>query len=226
MPACTASALSCRRRATGATRWRASRCAGCRKADSRSRKIADDAAALQTLIAATARGDERAFKRLYDATSDVLFGVALRILRRRDWAEEVLQEAYVSVWRHAARYDRDKGAAMTWLIRIVRNQAYDWVAPARPDGFERQHAVSTEGLDETLPDGADLLAGIGLAESGARLADCLRGLDAPQRQSLALVYFHGLTHHDLAAHLRQPLGTVKAWVRRGLKRLRLCLGTS
>lgn len=156
----------------------------------------------------------------------MLFGVALRILRRRDWAEEVLQESYVSVWRHAARYDRDKGAAMTWLIRIVRNQAYDWVAPSRPDGFERLHAVTIDWLDDSLPGGEEPLAGVGHSEGAARLADCLRALDAPQRQSLALVFFHGLTHSDLAAHLQQPLGTVKAWVRRGLKRLRLCLGTS
>lgn len=161
----------------------------------------------------------------------MLFGVALRILRRRDWAEEVLQESYVSVWRHAARYDRDKGAAMTWLIRIVRNQAYDWLAPSRPDNFEQLHGVAIDWLDDDSPaaggpgDG-DPLASLGRAESGARLADCLRGLDAPQRQSLTLVFFHGLSHGDLARHLQQPLGTVKAWVRRGLKRLRLCLGAA
>ena len=86
---------------------------------------------LEELIAASAHGDEQAFLRLYRATSDVLFGVAVRLLKRSDWAEEVLQESFVSVWRHAARYDRTRGAPMTWLIRIVRNQSFDWISSVR-----------------------------------------------------------------------------------------------
>ena len=184
---------------------------------------------LAELIAASARGDDRAFSRLYGATSGTLFGLALRMLKRRDWAEEVLQESFVSVWRHAARYDRNKGAAMTWLIRIVRNQALDWIHPSRPDGFERQHAGTTDLLGDDL---LDAVANVGAADAAElldysrrseRIAACLRGLDARQRQSLVLVFFHGLSHGDLARHLQQPLGTVKAWVRRGLARLTSCL---
>jgi RNA polymerase sigma-70 factor (ECF subfamily) len=186
---------------------------------------------LADLIAASARGDERAFCRLYHATSDALFGMALRILRRRDWAEEVLQESFVSVWRHAARYDPNKGAAMTWLIRIVRNQAFDWIGPSRPDGFERMRMLPGEELDEhaleasagTSADSADLLEYSRLAD---RISACLAALDAKQRQSIVLVFFHGLSHGDLARHLRQPLGTVKAWVRRGLVNLKSCLAGS
>lgn len=189
--------------------------------------------ALADLIAASARGDETAFGRLYKATSGTLFGMAYRLLRRRDWAEEVLQESFVSVWRHAARFDRSKGSAMTWLMRIVRNQALDWIHPSRPDGFERKHARSTEGLDdgwleaagaergERGTDGAELVEYKRRAE---RVAVCMAALDARQRQSLVLVFFHGLSHGDLAQHLQQPLGTVKAWVRRGLSRLASCLG--
>ena len=184
---------------------------------------------LADLIADSARGDEHAFRRLYRATSDVLFGMALRILKRPDWAEEVLQESFVSVWRHAAGYDESKGAAMTWLIRIVRNQALDWIHPSRPDGFERIHARSADllgddllegAVDITATDGAELVEYSRRAE---RIAACLAALDARQRQSLVLVFFHGLSHGDLARHLQQPLGTVKAWVRRGLARLALCL---
>jgi len=182
---------------------------------------------LADLIAASARGDERAFRRLYRATADALFGLALRMLKRRDWAEEVLQESFVSVWRHAARYDETKGAAMTWLIRIVRNQALDWIHPSRPDGFERVHARAADLLGDELldgtgnaADGAELIEYSRLAE---RIAACLAALDARQRQSLVLVFFHGLSHGDLARHLQQPLGTVKAWVRRGLARLASCL---
>lgn len=184
---------------------------------------------LAELIAASARGDDRAFGRLYGATSGTLFGLALRMLKRRDWAEEVLQESFVSVWRHAARYDRNKGAAMTWLIRIVRNQALDWIHPSRPDGFERQYAVTTTMLGDDLLDAVANVGAAGAAElvdysrRSERVAACLRGLDARQRQSLVLVFFHGLSHGDLARHLQQPLGTVKAWVRRGLARLTSCL---
>lgn len=185
---------------------------------------------LAELLAATARGDERAFERLYAATSAALFGVALRLLRRRDWAEEVLQESFVSVWRHAARFDPGKGAPMTWLIRIVRNQAIDWVRPWRADGHERAHAVSADWFDDDGEATALLpLAGLDDAERAdyarraERVAGCLQGLDARQRQSIALVFFHGLTHGELARHMHAPLGTVKGWVRRGLKSLRACL---
>lgn len=185
--------------------------------------------ALAALIAASARGDERAFSRLYRATSGTLFGLALRMLKRPDWAEEVLQESFVSVWRHAARYDENKGAAMTWLIRIVRNQALDWIHPSRPDGFERQHARATDLLGESLLDGtvdpaaADGAELMEYARRAERVTACLAALDARQRQSVALVFFHGLSHGDLALHLQQPLGTVKAWVRRGLSKLASCL---
>ena len=184
---------------------------------------------LAEMIAASARGDERAFRRLYRATSDVLFGLALRMLKRRDWAEEVLQESFVSVWRHAARYDSSKGAAMTWLIRIVRNQALDWIHPSRPDGYERVHASAVDLLGDDILDGmgnpgaADAAELVDYSRRAERVAACLAALDARQRQSLMLVFFHGLSHSDLARHLQHPLGTVKAWVRRGLAQLALCL---
>lgn len=187
---------------------------------------------LADLIAASARGDQRAFQRLYRATSDALFGLALRMLKRRELAEEVLQESFVSVWRHAARYDQTKGSAMTWLIRIVRNQALDWIHPSRPDGFERSYVRAADPLDDdllnavgdlTAADGAEM---VDYARRADGIAACLAALDGRQRQSLVLVFFHGLSHGDLARHLQQPLGTVKAWVRRGLVRLAACLAAS
>ena len=156
----------------------------------------------------------------------MLFGVAVRILKRSEWAEEVLQESFVSVWRHAARYDRARGAPMTWLIRIVRNQSFDWIHPSQADGHEKLHGV---WLDDSRLDGAhqhgkiDALEVLVDPHQADRMARCLGELDARQRQSVVLVFFHGLSHGELARHLQQPLGTVKAWVRRGLKSLRSCL---
>jgi RNA polymerase sigma-70 factor (ECF subfamily) len=158
--------------------------------------------------------------------------MALRMLRRRDWAEEVLQESVVSVWRHAARYDRSKGAAMTWMIRIVRNQALDWLHPSRPDGFERLHGWPADELEDGRLGAPELVGGgdrpelLDYARDAERIAACLAQLDARQRQSIVLAFFHGLSHSDLARHLHQPLGTVKAWVRRGLHSLRACLSAS
>jgi RNA polymerase sigma-70 factor (ECF subfamily) len=180
---------------------------------------------LDQLIAASAHGDELAFRRLYEATVDTLYGVALRVVRRPDWAEEVVQESFISVWRHARRFDGDKGAPMTWMIRIVRNQAFDWIRPSGADGYERVHGESLDAFgDERAGATFDDVEQREWFQRAERVSACLKALDARQRQSLALVFFHGLSHGDLAAHLQQPLGTVKAWVRRGLKSLRACLG--
>ena len=171
------------------------------------------------LLAACARRDREAFALLYQATSAKLFGVALRILRREDWAEEVLQESYVSIWNHARDYSAGLAAPMTWMTSIVRNRCLDWLRrPNReisdPEG---ELAASVEaggpGPLDALAQSADARA----------LADCLRRLEGKQRQAIMLAFFQGLSHSELAAHLRQPLGTVKTWVRRGLSRLKVCL---
>lgn len=121
---------------------------------------------------------------------------------------------------------------MTWMIRIVRNQAFDWVHPSRPDGFEQRYAQHLHNVDdERLTDPRTLaqsgtVAFLESEEQRDRIARCLSALEAKQRQSIVLVFFHGLSHSELATHLREPLGTVKAWVRRGLKRLGECLAGS
>jgi len=180
--------------------------------------------ALAGLLAACARKDEAAFARLYQSTSSKLFGVALRILRREDWAEEVLQDCYVSIWNHAGSYEAGRSAPMTWLTSIVRNRCLDWLRRPRLE-------VALTGPDE---DGEDPLERVPSADPGpldelaraadARaLGDCLRRLDPKQRQAIMLAFYEGLSHSELARHLREPLGTVKTWVRRGLERLKGCL---
>jgi RNA polymerase sigma-70 factor, ECF subfamily len=176
--------------------------------------VTDD---LASLLAAAGRRDEKAFARLYDLTSSRMFGVALRLLRRRDWAEDVLQECYVNIWHHAAQYSMAQ--PLTWMTAIVRNRCLDWLR--RP---QTEQPVEDESMLEAIPDDA-----IGpleqLVQSAAvkSIFRCMKGLAAKERQTIALAFFHGLTHSELAQHLREPLGTVKTYVRRGLQQLKECL---
>lgn len=177
--------------------------------------------------------DQAAFKQLYDRTVCCLLGIVVRMLRDRAWAEEVVQEIYVSVWHTAPSYTPLKGQPMTWLMAIARNKALDAL---RSSSADRKHCVRSavsntddDGDDAEWPDipdgGAGPLEQLVQAVDAHRLRGCLQRLDAQQRQAIALAFYDGLTHTELALHLRQPLGTVKAWVRRGLDRLRRCLET-
>jgi len=174
---------------------------------------------LAALLAACARGDQAAFSRLYRATAPKLFGVAVRILRREDWAEDVLQDCYVRIWDHARDYRAGLAAPMTWMTSIVRNRCLDWL---------RRPRLEVAGGDDTLLEAAASenpgpLEALERSGDAGAVARCLRALEARQRQAIVLAFQHGLTHAELAAHLREPLGTVKTWVRRGLQQLKRCL---
>jgi RNA polymerase sigma-70 factor (ECF subfamily) len=175
------------------------------------------------LMARCALRDAQAFAQLYRHTSGKLYAVALRILRREDWAEEVLQESFVNIWNHVGEYTAQKSAPMTWMTAIVRNRALDWLR--RPN---LEHG--SEDYDLLLDAVPDPAPGLDAALQGRRearaLADCLDVLSADQRQCITLAYVHGLSHGELAQHLQEPLGTVKTWIRRGLGKLKGCLERS
>ena len=183
---------------------------------------------LAELMSRVALRDPAAFKQLYDATVCCLLGITVRMLHDRCWAEEVVQEVYVSIWHTAPNYSPHKAQPMTWLMAVARNKALDALRSSRAD---RQHCVRPTGSgdddDADLPDRAD--AGAGPLEQLLQAVDahqlrcCLERLEPPQRQAIALAFYDGLTHAELALHMNQPLGTVKAWVRRGLDRLKRCL---
>ncbi|HUQ28699.1 MAG TPA: sigma-70 family RNA polymerase sigma factor [Usitatibacter sp.] len=178
----------------------------------------DTADELAALLSRTALGDRAAFARLYESTRSKLFGVSLRIVRERPLAEEALQDSFVNIWKHAADYARAKSAPLTWMTAIVRNRSLDLVRRTReePDIDDEL----TAGLaDESAAPARDFEN----AATAHSIGECLGELDAEQRQTIALAFFHGLTHSELAAHLRRPLGTVKTHIRRGLARLRDCL---
>jgi len=183
----------------------------------------EPSADLADLLARTALADQAAFAELYRRTSPHLYAVAVRILREPAAAEEVLQEAFVSIWHHAGRYAAELSQPQTWLASIVRNRCLDrlrrrdldWVSLTRDDDEETEIELPAEGSSPV-----DLL--IAGAEA-ASVRDCVQALEGGQKQAIALAFFQGLTHAELARALREPLGTVKSWVRRGLARLRQCL---
>lgn len=176
--------------------------------------------ALGALLNRCALHDERAFAELYRYTSAKLFGVALRILRREDWAEEVLQESFVNIWNHAAAYAAARSQPMTWMTSIVRNRSLDWLRRPRQEDTNVDYDLLVENVRD---DSADPLEQLTQSAEASALARCMTLLDSQQRQSIALAFQHGLSHSELASHLRQPLGTIKTWIRRGLERLRSCL---
>lgn len=186
---------------------------------------------LRALLHATAAGDRAAFATLYHRTEAHLFAVALRILGTRQAAEDVLQDAFVNVWNRATSFrdtvDGQTIAPMTWLIAVVRHRALDALRQSRrrpeeplPDDDSGEPARHDDPGAAADPSALDLLDA---ASARLGIAECLGQLDAPQRQSLALAYYQGLTHTEAAAQMGAPLGSVKAWIRRGLQRLRDCL---
>lgn len=179
-----------------------------------------DSEDLARLLAAVALGDQSAFKRLYDATAAKLFGIATRILRDQGKAEEVVQDAFVNVWNSAASYNATLSAPMTWLITIVRNRSLDYLRRVERHEVELDDDLSAVLESDTPGPQQQLLR----SEDAALLHVCLGRLDAGQRQAIAFAYFQGLSHSELAQNLRVPIGTVKTWIRRGLEKLRLCLG--
>jgi len=179
---------------------------------------------LGALMARVALHDRAAFERVYRATSAHLLGVALRILGSRERAEEVLQDAFVNVWQGARGYNPNVAAPMTWLINIVRNKSIDAL---RSGAGERRHTAVLD--DDALEAPADAaLEPQQLLDASLRRAHidaCMAALNAQQRQALALAYYRGLVHTEIAQQMGAPLGTAKAWVRRGLDKLKDCLGT-
>jgi RNA polymerase sigma-70 factor (ECF subfamily) len=173
---------------------------------------------LAALLSRSALGDRQAFADLYGATRSKLFAVSLRIVRERSLAEEVLQDSFVNIWNHASDYAQAKSAPSTWMTAIVRNRSLDVLR--RP----REEADVDEVLTASLVDESASPQREAQARGEAHtIRDCLQELDAEQRQSIALAFYHGLSHSELANHLRRPLGTVKTHIRRGLARLRDCL---
>jgi len=166
---------------------------------------------------------EAALRELYDLTSSRLYGVAVRVVTNREWAEDVLQEAYLNIWRIAGTYRAALSPPLAWMGVIVRSRALDFLrrrASERADtGLELDAAISETVAGES-PDPLDTSQA---SEQAWALHECLRKLEAHQREVVSLAYLRDLSHSELAEQLKLPLGTVKTWIRRGLEQLRGCM---
>jgi RNA polymerase sigma-70 factor (ECF subfamily) len=183
---------------------------------------------LSSLLARAGVGDRAAFAALYEKTSAHLLGVVLRIQRDRAQAEDVLQEVYVNVWRAAQSFDAAQSQPLTWLTSIARHRAIDSLrrTQAQPQLQTRLSSPDQEESDvyDTVADDAPgPLELLSRASDARALSTCIDSLSAQQRQSVALAFFDGLSHAEVAQAMRQPLGTVKSWVRRALLSLKGCL---
>lgn len=188
---------------------------------------------LAQLLARSGLGDRASFATLYRRTSAHLLGVILRIQRDRTLAEDILQEVYVNVWRSAQGFDAAQSQPLTWLTSIARNRAIDSLRRAQTQPkLQSAHVEGGPDEDELnvidqVPDERDgPLALLEQASDARALAHCMQSLSATQRQSVALAFFDGLTHAEVAEQMQQPLGTVKSWVRRALMVLKSCLEAS
>lgn len=178
---------------------------------------------MNSWLRGAAQKDALAFRQLYEATSPRLYGLALRILRRRELAEEVLQESFVSIWHHAGDYQAGLSAPMTWMTTIVRNKSFDLLRRMQVDveiGGEDVDERVLASLRDPAANPADALE---LSSEAKALAACMSALEEKHRHVVGLAFFHDLSHSDVARKLALPIGTVKTWIRRSLARLQACL---
>jgi RNA polymerase sigma-70 factor, ECF subfamily len=173
---------------------------------------------IDDLLHRVARSDRGALAQLFDAESGRLVAIVQRIVRRRDLAEEVVQEVFVSVWHRASQFDSSRGNARAWLTVMARNRALNLL---RDDSRLEFH--DSADLADLGDRQADALGAFDALSARDALRVCLERLDEPKRRAILLCYVTGLNHGEAAATMNAPLGTIKAWIRRGVASLQECL---
>ncbi len=174
---------------------------------------------LEDLLVSTVAGDKQAFARLYQLTAGRILAVVLRLVGNHAVAEEILQEAYLTIWRKANQYRPERGTPLTWMMTIARNKAIDRL---RADGRATQLVENFD--DNTAAQFSQIAESSSLpAHLSGTIRQCVEALQENYRKVLLLAYYYGLSHDELASTLNSPLGTVKSWVRRGLLQLKECV---
>jgi RNA polymerase sigma-70 factor, ECF subfamily len=169
-------------------------------------------------MARVAQRDKAAFGQLYDQYSGILFSIAVRVLRDEKDAEDVIQEVFVQIWNKAASYDATAGKPLNWFITITRHRSIDRLR-ALQRRFEYIHEL-TESLEAEATDAGTWSSEVEAGERSIVVRGALQNLPAEQREAIEFAFFGGLTHEQIAARLHQPLGTIKARIRRGMLKLR------
>ena len=178
---------------------------------------------LIALIDRVALADESALKELYEMTSSKLYGVAVRVVSNKSWAEDVLQEAFINIWRIAGDYKASLSPPMAWMCLIVRSRGLDFLRRRRSDRADAVQELDDVLSDTLEGDSANPMDTALAGEQAWALHQCLSQLDNKQREVVSLAYLRDLSHGELAEQLKLPLGTVKTWIRRGLEQLRGCM---
>jgi RNA polymerase sigma-70 factor (ECF subfamily) len=170
------------------------------------------------LIVACGRGDKAALQEIYRREAGAMIGVAARIVKRRELAEEVVQESFVAIWRYAARFDPTIGSGRAWLFQIVRNRALNMLRDTSRELPTEEGALNAAvDADAYYENAYERLA------NNSALKRCLEELEPRRRQGILLAFVEGMSHGEIAAKLKVPLGTTKSWLRRSLIALRECM---
>jgi RNA polymerase sigma-70 factor (ECF subfamily) len=167
------------------------------------------------------QGDAQAFEVIYERHAHAAFSLAYRMTGRRGAAEDVVQEAFLSLWRSGARYDRTRGSVRTWMLGIVHNRAIDSL---RRNLRHDSHRASDEGIEERFEAKERTELQAAHSEEAAEVRSALDGLPEEQSKAIELAYFGGFSHSEIATMLEMPIGTVKGRIRLGLEKLRGQLG--
>lgn len=173
---------------------------------------------IAALLALVAGKDAAAFGQVYDATSAKLYGIILRILKRRDLADEVLQEVYVKIWERAADFDPSRSSPITWMATIARNRALDEIRRRVPISIEDAPEALNVASNDTPP-----LHALELSQDVKRLNACLDRLEPQRKQLVIEAYLQGATREELSQRFGHPVATIKTWLHRSLAQLKACL---